>query len=155
MRRLTLGLIALTLLPAFAPAPFPRAGRADRDEMSLKACQGTWEVISNESVQGTTRTRSDWGITHVRIRGSRWTLMTDGREIVSYTIAVDGARRPAHIDWFPLEQPAGRTLWTGLIKREGERVLILYSDGGSPANRPRDFHSARANSYLITVRRGG
>ena len=34
------------------------------------------------------------------------------------------------------------------------RVLILYSNGGSPSNRARDFDSAGPSSYLITVRRG-
>src|SRR4051794_16524233 len=153
MRRLALGLIALFVLTAFAPAPFPRSGRAR--EMSLEGCQGTWEVISNESITGKEKRISEWGITHVRIRGSRWTLMDRGREVVSYTIAVDGSKKPAHIDWFPLEQPGASTLWTGLIKREGDRVLILYSNGGSPSSRARDFDSATGGSYLITVRRAG
>ena len=153
MRRLTLGLIALFVLTAFAPAPFPRSGRP-RDEMSLEWCQGTWEVLNNESINGIEKRKSDWGITHVRIRGSRWTLMDRGREVVSYTIAVDGSKKPAHIDWFPLEKPTAAMLWLGLIKRDGDRVLILYSNGPSPDNRARDFDSASSGSYLITVRRG-
>lgn len=153
MRNATLGLIALTLLPAYAPAPLPRPERSKKERISLDWFQGTWEVISNESVVGTERRRSEWGITHIRVRGTRWTLMANDAESGSYTIGVDGSFDPARIDWFPLEQPTERTLWLGVMKREGDRLLILYSDGAAAEYRPRDFGSARQGSYLITVRR--
>src|SRR5436190_12700028 len=121
MRRLTLGLIALSLLPAFAPAPFPRPSRRDHDQISLTWFQGTWDVISNEAITGQNKQPSDWGITHVRVRGGTWTLMDRGREVASYTITVDGTPTPARIDWFPLDRPDERTLWIGIMKREGDR----------------------------------
>src|SRR5207249_2377790 len=124
------------------------------DEMSLRWCQGTWVVVRKESVGGGRKEQYDWGITHVRIQGDRWTLMRDGQEVVSYTIAIDGAPRPGHIDWFSLDQPQSGTLWTGLIKREGHQVLILYNSDPRK-QRARDFDSARAGSFVITVRRGG
>ena len=154
MRRLTLALVAIGAATAFAPAPLPKSPRGDRQEMSLRWCQGTWEVLDNESIEGPRKRRSPWSVDQIRISGSRWTLMSNGRDVVSYTLAVDGKPRPAHIDWYPLDQPQAQTLWTGLIKREGDKVLILYSDGGSPDNRARDFDSARGGSFLITVRRG-
>src|SRR4051812_8751707 len=130
MRRLTLALVAVGAATAFAPAPLPKSARAGPTELSLRWCQGTWEVLDNEAIEGGRRRRSGWGITHVRISGDRWTLMNDGREVASYTIAVNGKPSPAHIDWYPLDQPSERTLWTGLIKRESGKVLILYSEGG-------------------------
>lgn len=153
MRRLLLAVIALGLLTAFAPAPFPRTSRGPRDEMSLRFCQATWEVVDHEYyTRDNVKSKSPWSVSHVRISGSRWTLLERGQERGSYTIAVDGTTKPAQIDWFPLEQPNAATLWRGLIKREGDRVLILYS---SPGNRASDFDSVRAGSFLITVRRGG
>jgi uncharacterized protein (TIGR03067 family) len=154
MKRLTLTLTVACVSMAFAPAPFPRPRRADPDELSLNWFQGTWDVVDHETAEGARREKASWTVTQIRISGSRWTLLTNGREVVgSYTIAIDGRPRPAQIDWFPLEQPNANTLWVGLIKREGDRVQILYSDGGSPRKRARDFFSAPAGSYLITVRR--
>src|SRR5262245_6902798 len=105
MKRLTLALLVASASMAFAPAPFPRPRRAAPDELSLQWCQGTWDVVDHESAEGAARQKSPWSINRIRISGSRWTLLTDGKEIVSYTIAVDGKPRPAHIDWFPLDQP--------------------------------------------------
>jgi hypothetical protein len=45
-------------------------------------------------------------------------------------------------------------VWGGLVKREGDLVLILYSDGDRRGDkRQRDIESAPAGSNLITVRK--
>jgi hypothetical protein len=154
MTRSTVAMLALSALTGFAPAPFPRP-RGDRPELSLAACQGTWEVVRKETITTQGRQPYQWQVTHIRIQNDRWMLLDrDGREVASYTLIV-GTGKVASIDWFPLGRKDATPLWGGLVKREGDLVLILYSNGDCRGEkRQRDIESAPVGSNLITVRKG-
>jgi uncharacterized protein (TIGR03067 family) len=144
-----LALAALTVLPAFAPAPFPRA-REDRTKIDLERFQGMWKVVSLHQGHGAGRLRAiNWTITHIRVQKDQWTLLAAMRENATYRIELTPTRKPCLIDW---RGPQGEALWLGLIRRDGEQVEVLY---GSSTSRPGGFKQPPSGSYLITLRRHG
>jgi uncharacterized protein (TIGR03067 family) len=144
--RLPAALAALTVLMAFAPAPFPRPGR-DLTRIDLDRFQGTWKVADHHLWQAGTKQRSKWTVTHIRVAGHRWTLMNAGGEIVTYRIEIDPAKKPALIDW---RGERGEALWLGLIRRDGDKVEVIYY---SATQRPANFDTPPSGSYLITLQR--
>src|SRR5262249_60675972 len=106
--RLTGAVVALTSVPAFAPAPFPRPSReGDRTGIDMKRFQGTWKVISMEIVQagGRLDKLSDWGehadgTNAVRVEGDKWTYVNNGRNSSSYWMDIDPAQKPAAVNWY-------------------------------------------------------
>src|SRR5258708_3727212 len=98
--RIAVALLAVVVLTAFAPAPFPKVRRSS-DTTTLLSCQGTWKVetLHVAGNQGQL-TKSEWGVSHVRITEGNWTLMNNGGIVADvYRIAIDGSKSPAHIDW--------------------------------------------------------
>jgi hypothetical protein len=154
MSRGIVALLALSALVGFAPAPFPRERGGERPELSLAACQGTWEIVRKETITPRGKQPYSWHVTHIRILDDRWTLLDrDGKEVASYTLEV-GSGRVAPIDWYSLNGNKESPLWGGLVRRDGGHLLILYSDGNRRGEkRQRDIESAPSGSHLITVRK--
>jgi uncharacterized protein (TIGR03067 family) len=146
--RLSLVLAALTVLPGFAPAPFPRP-RDDRTKIDLQRFQGLWKVVSLHTGQAGERRRINWTITHIRVDKDRWTLLEAARENATYRIELIPTRKPCLIDW---RGPQGEALWLGLIRRDGDCVEVVY---GSATSRPQNFKELPSGTYLITLRRHG
>jgi uncharacterized protein (TIGR03067 family) len=161
--RLLLALGVFLGVTAFAPAPFPKLQRErDRNEIDMEIFQGTWGVVSMEIVQqGGGRNRlTDWGIdsngtTAVQIRGDRWTYLSRGQEMSSYRMNIDTGK-PAGINWYTsLTRPEGGQEapgMFGLIRREGNRVTILYQAIGSE-QRPKTFDDPPNGWWILTLKR--
>jgi uncharacterized protein (TIGR03067 family) len=153
--RLLLALITLLVLTAFAPAPFPRSKREREtfDEINLKSFQGTWKVISMEVIeQGNVPKRIPWNITHVRVKGDHWSYLVNQAENSNYRMAIDGTRKPASIDWYTDGAQPNRPGMVGLIRRQGDRVRILYYVT-TPENRATSFDDPPVNWWLLTLQR--
>lgn len=154
MARLVTALLVVSGLTAFAPAPLPR-GRTRSETLSLETLQATYQVVRKESIANNNqKSVFDSGIRQIRIQGDSWTLLgVNGQQLGNYTITIDGSKKPARIDWYNLGKPReGTPLWSGLVKREGENLLISYSSGNTT---PSDFASLTSGSYLYTLRKQG
>src|SRR5687768_13543605 len=101
MARVLLAMLAVMSLTAFAPAPFPKAQRRDVAGISLESLRGTWRAVKFESItpQGG---RSEIGLwfQQVRVQDDQWFYIANGKENPSYRIVVDGAKKPATIDFY-------------------------------------------------------
>jgi uncharacterized protein (TIGR03067 family) len=165
--RLSVAVLVLLAGTAFAPAPFPRPGRdGDRTSIDMKRFQGTWRVISMEIVQanGTRNKLSDWGatgVTGVRVRDDRWAYLHNNDHNggaannagSGYWMDVDARHKPAHINWYT-SADKNKPGMLGLIRREGDRVVILYYATG-PESRPKTFENPPANWWILTLQKGG
>jgi uncharacterized protein (TIGR03067 family) len=157
MTRSVLALIALFALTAFAPAPFPKPQR-ERNEIDMKSFQGTWDVVSMEIVrQGGRRQRlRDWGVdakgtNGVRIEGDCWTFLPPTDDRSDFRISIDSSTKPALIDGFPLPGD-DRAGITGLIRREGNKVTVLYY-ATHPDQRPKTFDNPPIGWAILTLKR--
>jgi uncharacterized protein (TIGR03067 family) len=152
--RLIVALVALAALPAFAPAPFPRpARRGDPNAISLQLMQGDWRAVSFETI-GPNGQRDKIGLwfQHVRVKGERWTYLVNRAENLSYRLAIDGNRRPGWIDYYVLQGKPTQPGMVGLIRREGNRVTILYY-GTTPEKRAQTFSNAPVGWWLLVLER--
>src|SRR4051794_26965879 len=98
MRRAAFALLAV-LLVGFAPAPFPRASRAQPDEISLRTFQGHWQVVSMRYRLHGGEVPHTWRVTGVWIDGDAWVFVAKGQYTTRYCIAIGGGR-PAALDFF-------------------------------------------------------
>jgi uncharacterized protein (TIGR03067 family) len=144
--RLLVALLALFGVTAFAPAPLPRRGRGAQGEITLASFQGTWKVVSFDTVgPGGRRTDVRW-FQQVRVESDLWTYVVNGGNSSSYRITIEGAR-PAALDFIT---PGGRgVIMAGIIRRQGNRVTILYYSAGPP--RPRSFEDPPDNWWLLVL----
>src|SRR5262245_23137193 len=127
--RVGLALLAASVLTAFAPAPLPRAKRGDEQNINLAKFQGEWRSLGLKGCNRNGETYDiNWSVTSVKVHGEQWTFMTGDGENAKYVLVIDGGRRPATIDFYSgtKRQDGVAPYMLGLIKREGNRVKILY-----------------------------
>ena len=158
MTRSIFALIALTALPAFAPAPFPRPQRGrPADSIGLAAFQGKWKHARIEWVLpgGQRREWQNGNVVAVRVKGDVWTyLEPDDRPNASYSLTVEDRRGPAAIDWYAVGQAGqGAPSMLGLIRRDGDVVRILGSSSAKQADRPKDWDAPPNGWWLMTLER--
>jgi hypothetical protein len=151
--RLVVVLIALLGASAFAPAPFPRPSRkADNNDISLTSFQGIWrvEAFATSSSSGN-HAKRDWHIKYIRVKDDQWSFMNSLESAnVSYTIAIDSARRPATLDFFTSPKAANeiQPRGVGIIRRTGDKVFIIYVFG-TPDSRAASFERPPDNQWVI------
>lgn len=150
MLRIAVALLVLFALTAFAPAPFPKV-RRNNDTTTLQSCQGLWTVdqfhVANNQGQ---LTRSEWGVTHIRISDDRWTLLRNGNVLADvYRIVIDGSKSPAHIDWVSRNGGNQTPAFVGIVKRQGNQVRITYLSGST--NRAKSFENMPSGTCLVTA----
>ena len=152
--RFLVALLALGGLTAFAPAPFPRPQRrGDPGVISLPNFQGNWKAVSFDSI-GPNNQKNKIGLWFqgVRVRGDRWIYLVDKTENLSYRLVIDGNKRPALIDYYELQGKPERPGMVGIMRREGNRVTILYY-ATTPESRPKSFETMPANWWLLVLER--
>jgi uncharacterized protein (TIGR03067 family) len=154
MARVALSLAAVLALTAFAPAPFPRAGRGGGESslITLSTLQGTWRVTGMvRYAQDGSSAPHKWQITGVTVVGDRWTFLRGEAPTNSYLIAIDSARSPATLDFSPPREGGGGISGLGIIRRRGDVVEIVYYFGKVP--RAQSFDRPPAGQYLLTLQR--
>jgi uncharacterized protein (TIGR03067 family) len=152
--RVIVALIALSGLTAFAPAPFPKSGRrGDPGVISLQNFQGNWRAVSFDSV-GPNNQRSKIGLwfESVRVKGDTWIYVVGGKENLSYRLVIDGDKRPALIDYYEVQGKPERPGMVGIMRREGNRVTILYY-ATTPDARAKSFENVPVNWWLLVLER--
>lgn len=155
MCRVWFGLLVLSALPAFAPAPFPRPSRSSRDgdRIDAAAFQGTWRVVGMVRYDANgTGTPHGWSVTHVRIAGDHWGFATGPNAGGgTHHFRIDGDRRPARLDFYSDAKREGPPSGMGIIRRRGDEVEIVYVFGTT--TRAEDFARPPSGQYRLTLRR--
>lgn len=151
MSRTWLALLALLGLTAFAPAPFLRPERRGDDRITLEGFQGTWRVVNMQTSRSSGKHDPySWTVTHIRVTKDRWEFMVGPQSSNTFHIGIDPAKRPAHLNFY--HQQGGPPTGVGLIRRHGNRVLILYAWGGEKS-RPASFEPPPDGPWLMTLER--
>lgn len=136
--RLSIALIALAGVTAFAPAPLPKQPRTPNAAELLKKMQGDYEATVQQRetiINGARRIRpiATRTTTRVRIQGNRWSYFTsiNGRELLStgYTIKLDTSKKPIQME---LIQDAVPNAANGIpLQARTSMVGDLIFDGNS------------------------
>lgn len=136
--RLSIALIALTGVTAFAPAPLPKQPRTPNAAELLKKMQGDYEATVQQRetiINGARRIRpiATRTTTRVRIQGNRWSYFTsiNGQELLStgYTIKLDTSKKPIQME---LIQDAVPNAANGIpLQARTSMVGDLIFDGNS------------------------
>jgi uncharacterized protein (TIGR03067 family) len=150
--------VRIALLPllcaglAFAPAPFPRPGRAT--VLDLRAIEGTWRVerLVNFGPSGkVVNTITVW--IEIHIEKGRWYFVNNGRGVptraTNYRLAIDGNRKPATIDF--LRDNNAKPWMLGILALDRDRLTVLYKPFGD--SRPVAFQPPPAGFYQFTLKR--
>jgi uncharacterized protein (TIGR03067 family) len=158
MTRLSLALLCLLALTAFAPAPLPRRERGGEppDSVSQAALQGRWKVARMAvTLPAGGLSDFDWVIDAVRIRDKEWHYLTKEAVRSSTPFTVVAARGVTAIDWYWSQQKNGRegVAMVGLIRRDGGTVRVLYKPHTGPQDRPTSFDHPPDGWYLLTLTR--
>lgn len=135
---------------AFAPAPFPRPGRARNAEVAISRIQGTWTILKLEMAndKGGMTDQGNY-LSEIRIENNRWSfLYRNGNRPVVYLLTIDPSQTPAPIDLTILGQ--GKPYGTGIITRQGDSMRMLYSFG---KERPRSFAKPPGGYWQLTLQR--
>jgi uncharacterized protein (TIGR03067 family) len=157
MRSRLLLVPVLAVLVGFAPAPFPRAVRTNRDD--FQALRGTWKVVSYEFNHQNWLTQSTtpfWKVENGKLVTLR--VLPGGKREVSstYDLRLDQTKKPRSFD---LWQNGGH-LWTGSYALDRNRWQIVFTNvrpmglaGGWTNERPTRFVSTGV--YLVVLEREG
>jgi uncharacterized protein (TIGR03067 family) len=149
MWRVTVALVVMLALTAFAPAPFLEK-KGHGGPISLKAFQGKWRRAKVQELSaGVLRDINLGTVTHVRITGDRWTFLPDNYPGANLKIAIDATKSPAQVTFYQLAGP-GTVYGVGLIRRQGGSVQVLYTWGGEE-RRPKSFKPMPAGYWLCTL----
>jgi uncharacterized protein (TIGR03067 family) len=150
MSRIAAALIGLFVLTAFAPAPFRRPAKPAR--LDLDSFQGKWKVVDFQVVESKAECRRlTPAFTHIRVRGDRWTQFNETQENSTFRLDI-AADWPAAIDFYFPEAGVKRPCWVGLMRRDRERIQILYF-AAEARKRPKRFEDPPANWWLLTLER--
>jgi uncharacterized protein (TIGR03067 family) len=149
-----IALIALIGLTAFAPAPLPKRQRAGTGVgVAVAQLQGTWVVTKLQMTRGNGRV-DDQGtyLKEVRVEGERWSFFyrDANRGPVNYTLTIQHKATPAEINFYRNGSPSGQPYGTGIIRRQGDTLTMIYS-WGSP--RARSFENPPSGYWVITLQR--
>jgi uncharacterized protein (TIGR03067 family) len=132
--RLFIFLVVVAVL-GFAPAPFPRKERAQRDDMA--AMTGTWELTVWES-NGNNDVASTQRYV-IEISDNKYifvtTPVTAGSSRTNYELILHRNLVPRGFEW----KMGGRTSYIGSYKLEGELLTMIFKSGANIGDRPIDF----------------
>jgi uncharacterized protein (TIGR03067 family) len=155
--RIGITLLALFTATAFAPAPFPRTKRGDDQTFNLARFQGEWRSLGLKGYDSAGGTYDiNWSVTSVKVVGEQWTFMCGTAQNAQYVLIIDGSRRPAAIDFYSgtARTKEAKPYMLGLIKRQGNRVTILYY-ATTADKRPASFDRPPSGWWLLTLEKMG
>jgi uncharacterized protein (TIGR03067 family) len=140
MRSLAL-LLAATVCLAFAPAPFPKPDRRETGADDLTRLQGTWvRMLHNGQAQP--------GNDVVVVRGDVWRYNTPND---SWVMKFDTSKKPKHIDLIRVGEKAN--YFRGIYRLEGDTFTYSLRHYGSEQQRPMDYDTSRAYSWVSVYKR--
>ncbi len=126
---------------------FMFAMKRQSETMDAGAIIGTWKYVSGK--RAGTESPADNLLGDVVVSKKTFTLPAGDGEKFVMAYQLDLAQSPATID-FEIESgpvPEGTAL--GIIKMDGEQMVLCYDPAG--ANRPRDFDSTEDNGFFLFV----
>ena len=141
-------LVAVTASFAFPPVPPPKKAKPKEGELSLKALEGTWTVVSYEvgrakNAKGKVlAVKSSIVYDKVEIKDGKWVqkrnLPKGGTsQTVPYTILLDTTKSPPTFDLtnsrVSVKAKAAKTKAStreGVVRLEGDQLTVTYSAAG-------------------------
>lgn len=149
-----LAVIVAATLTAFAPAPLPRRERAVAlDGLAIPGLVGTWDVVKLQTTAGN-GSLSDAGtyLKEVRIEPARWTFVyrEANRAVVPYALTIHHNLTPAPINFYSGTTVSGQPYGTGIIRRQGNKLTVIYSWGSA---RPTSFENPPSGYWVLTLQR--
>jgi uncharacterized protein (TIGR03067 family) len=151
-----LALLAFAGLTAFAPAPFPRPERLGHSaDITLATFQGDWRIeqLQVSNFRGEYAPLKESSVTHIRITDGRWTYIPSTYQGSKLNISVNHSKTPVRITFYEEADTEKKRIYgVGLLRREGNRVQVLYCWGGE-SKRPRAFEPPPAGYWLMTLER--
>jgi uncharacterized protein (TIGR03067 family) len=136
-------------LLGFAPAPFPRPERSQRDDQA--DVKGLWEFIECQS--GGSHYPSTMNNYNAEITGERFSFVgKNGRGSGSgYELRIDPKASPPSFTW----GSANHVNWVGSYRLERDKLTLIFNSGNNVAQRPTDFSGKPQWRYVLKrIRRG-
>ena len=118
------------------------------DEKALKELAGSYKAVSVER-RGVTAPREYTEKFSLSIKGEVMTVDIGEGEAKKAKIAVDPAKKPAHIDISPDDGPEKGQTFPGIYKLEKDELTLAYVEKG---DRPKDFASD-ARTIVMKLRK--
>src|SRR5262245_18494188 len=154
--RLLVALLALSLLPAFAPAPFPKTQRrgVGENEISLATFQGTWRVTGMRTAHANgMHTPYQWNVTHVRITKDQWQYIENGGQPQENRLfGIDPTKKPAHFHFLNRGPGMDGVSGPGIIRCLGDKIDIIFT-WGTPDVRSTSFETPKDGHWLLSLQR--
>jgi uncharacterized protein (TIGR03067 family) len=147
MRACALLLAVVSL--AFAPAPFPKQGDPNKED--LKKMQGSWTTV-RRTYGGKPMTGR--GEMTVVISGDRVKYLVDGMVRTEWIITLDAKKQPKIFDRKKVSGAGAGQILRGVYRLEGDTLSTCYcQERGVSLERPTDLEGAKAGEWLHVMRR--
>jgi uncharacterized protein (TIGR03067 family) len=118
---------------------------ADDAKGDLDKMQGEWQMVS--SVQNGKEVPPEVAEKIVRtIKGDKYTLTADGKEIAKGTFKIDPSKKPKTID---AKREGSDDAAPGIYELEGDTQKVCLSAPGK--DRPSEFSSKEGSGHVLTV----
>lgn len=170
LTRLVFGIMVLSFLTAFAPAPRPKAPKTLPGDAILKKMQGDWEFMPTINVAQPMQAVPQGNmvapriLTKIRIEGNKWSYIRQTNGAVntvnsgpSYLIKLDPGKQPT---WMDLVRPeSDRPFLQGVVEIKGDILLFAHASAtaiqSGRTNRPTSFvRDAGGGAYsVMTLKR--
>ncbi len=134
------------LVMGFAPAPFPRRSKPEKDD--LEKMQGLWQCIRRTHAG---RPASRGNVT-VEIASSRFRYRVDGRITTEWAVTLDSRKKPKVLDRQRVGGPGAMIVLRGIYRLEGDTLTVCYHQSQSEG-RPADFDGSGAGIWLMVLKR--
>jgi uncharacterized protein (TIGR03067 family) len=151
MTRILFGLLVFTLT-AFAPAPLPKREPKVNDSVAVANLLGGWKATRLLSAgSNTPQDPKSNGVQHVTITPTQWIFNKPQNAPVEYDLKIDHTKKPAEINFYNKGQGTGGSPYgTGIIRRDGNQIRIVYTWGGK---RPMNFDEPPSSGWDLTLQR--
>jgi uncharacterized protein (TIGR03067 family) len=148
--RLVIAILAMIALPAYAPIPFPKPEKKEKEG----SFQGTW-TVERRSLGGNGKVAVA-ALPYqmkARIEGEKWTYIRtingESRALVPYIVVLDPKKHPK---WIDLRRSAtGAPYIRGIYTIEGDTLTIVYVSG--TRERPTNVAEPGRSEIMMVLKR--
>ena len=151
----------------FLSAGFSTAADDEASKKLLKDLEGSYKFVSGEQEGNVVETEDPdfWGVNFVKVllKGDKITLLCKnlnsptGMQKCEFPgrIAVDAAKKPAHVDIKIKFSEHPQQTASGIIAIDGESIKICFGNDLDDKTRPTDFKTTKddKNKFVITLKR--
>jgi uncharacterized protein (TIGR03067 family) len=133
----------------FAPAPFPKPERSQRD--NPLDVNGTWEFVLWES--NGTRSQSSESMYNIEMKRDQYVFAgKNGGGRTVYQMTLDPGASPRAFTW----SMGNQVMYVGSYRLQKDEMTMIFATGNNVAMRPTDFNAKNVSYRFIMkrIRRG-